>query len=49
VQEQWADGAAVDAHIGSSNLAELMGAMGSLGVTGASLTRWDGATGSKLM
>jgi quinol monooxygenase YgiN len=49
VREQWADGAAVATHLGSANLAELMGAMGPLGVTGASLTRWDGATGSALM
>ena len=31
------------------HMATLMGAMGGLGVTGASLTKWDGATPSKLM
>jgi hypothetical protein len=31
------------------SLAALMTAMGTLGVTGASLTKWDGATSSKLM
>jgi hypothetical protein len=31
------------------HLAELMGAMGGFGVTGAGLTKWDGATPSKLM
>jgi hypothetical protein len=33
----------------SSNLAELVSAMGALGVTGVDLTKWEGATGSKLM
>ena len=49
VREQWADNAAIDTHMASSNLAELVGAMGSLGVTRASLTKWEGATGSTLM
>lgn len=49
VTEQWASAEAMDAHMGSPHLAELMGKMGSFGVTGASLTKWEGATGSKLM
>ena len=49
VSEQWASQEAMDAHMGTPHLAALMGAMGSLGVTGASLTKWEGATPSKLM
>ena len=49
VSEQWASQEAMDTHMQTPHLAALMGAMGSLGVTGASLTKWDGATGSKLM
>lgn len=47
VSEQWASPEAVDEHLQSPNLAELMGGLGGI-VTGASLTRWDGATPSKL-
>jgi quinol monooxygenase YgiN len=49
VSEQWASQEAMDAHMQTPHLAALMGAMGSLGVTAASLTKWDGATSSKLM
>ncbi len=49
VSEQWASQAAMDAHMATPHLAALMGQMGELGVTGASLTKWDGATSSKLM
>jgi quinol monooxygenase YgiN len=49
VSEQWASQEAMDTHMATPHLAALMGAMGSLGVTGASLTKWDGATASKLM
>lgn len=49
VTEQWASQEAVDAHMASAHLAEFMGKMGTFGVTGASLTKWAGATGSKLM
>lgn len=49
VVEQWASAAAMDAHMASPHLAEFMGKMGAFGVTGASLTKWEGATGSKLM
>jgi quinol monooxygenase YgiN len=49
VSEQWASQEAMDAHMATPHLAALMGAMGTLGVSAASLTKWDGATGSKLM
>ncbi len=49
VSEQWSSQETMDAHMASPHLAALMGKMGDLGVTGASLTKWDGATGSKLM
>ena len=49
VSEQWRDQAANDAHSAGPALATLMGAMGSLGVTGASLTAWTGAEPKKLM
>jgi quinol monooxygenase YgiN len=49
VSEQWASKAAMDAHSASPHLAALMGKMGSIGVTSASLTSWEGATPSKLM
>ncbi len=49
VSEQWANQAASDAHSAGPALATLMGAMGSLGVTGASLTSWTGAEPKKLM
>ena len=49
VMEQWAGQEAIDGHMASPHLAELMGAMGGLGVTGVSLTQWNGATAQKLM
>jgi quinol monooxygenase YgiN len=49
VSEQWATQAAMDTHMATPHLAAFMGAMGGFGVTGASLTKWDGATPSKLM
>ena len=49
VAEQWASQEAMDVHMTAPHFVELMGAMGSLGVTAASLTKWDGATPSKLM
>jgi quinol monooxygenase YgiN len=49
VIEQWASQAAMDAHMQTAHLAAFMGAMGGFGVTAASLTKWDGATPSKLM
>ena len=47
--EQWASAEAMEAHSKSAHLAEFMAKMGGFGVTRASLTKWDGATGSKLM
>jgi len=49
VSEQWASQEAMDAHMATPHLAAFMGAMGEVGVTAASLTKWDGATPSKLM
>ena len=49
VSEQWASQEAMDTHMATPHLAALMGAMGALGVTSASLTKWEGATPSKLM
>lgn len=49
VTEQWVDQAAIDEHMATPHLAALMGGMGEFGVTGVSLTQWDGATPKKLM
>lgn len=49
VSEQWASQAQMDAHMATPHLATFLGAMGSFGVTAASLTKWEGATPSKLM
>jgi quinol monooxygenase YgiN len=49
VFEQWATAEAMNAHMGSAHLAEFMAAMATCGVTGARLTKWEGATASKLM
>ena len=49
VSEQWASQAAMDGHNASPHLAAFLGQMGDFGVTGASLTKWEGATPSKLM
>ncbi len=49
VSEQWASQEAMDAHMATPHLAELLSSMGTFGVTAAGLTKWDGATGSKLM
>ena len=49
VAEQWATQEAMDVHMTTAHLAAFMGAMGGFGVTGASLTKWDGATPSTLM
>lgn len=48
VAERWASDDAMNAHMQSPHLAAFMGALGGI-VRGASLTRWDGATPSKLM
>lgn len=49
VSEQWASQAAMDSHMATPHLAALMEAMGGFGVTGASLTKWEGATPTTLM
>ena len=47
--EQWATAEAMNAHMGSAHLAEFMAKMAGCGVTSARLTKWEGATPSKLM
>jgi len=49
VTEHWASQEAIDSHMATPHMATLMGQMGTLGVTAASLTKWEGATPSKLM
>jgi quinol monooxygenase YgiN len=49
VTEHWASTEGMDEHMASPHMATFMGAMGSFGVTGASLTKWEGGTPSKLM
>lgn len=49
VTELWASQEGMDEHMASPHLAAFMGAMGGFGVTAVSLTKWDGATPSKLM
>jgi quinol monooxygenase YgiN len=49
VVELWASQEGMDLHMATPHLAEFMGAMGSFGVTAASLTKWDGALPSTLM
>ncbi len=41
LQEQWRDQASIDAHMNQPHLAELMAAMGELGVTSAEITTWN--------
>lgn len=48
VVERWAGEDEMTAHMGSDHLAAFMGAIGGI-VKGASLTKWAGATGEKLM
>ena len=47
--EEWASAAAMDAHMQTPHLAAFMGKMAECGVRAANLTKWEGATGSKLM
>lgn len=49
IQERWSSQAAMDTHMQASHMAAFMGKLGGLGVRGASLTKWEGATGSALM
>jgi quinol monooxygenase YgiN len=48
VAEQWASQETMDAHSKSAHLATFMAAMGGFGVTRATLTKWDGATPTKI-
>jgi quinol monooxygenase YgiN len=48
VSEQWADKGAMDQHGGAPHFVAFMGAMGGFGVRGATVTKWEGATGSPL-
>ena len=41
LQEEWADEDSLAAHMEQPHLAELMGAMGELGVTSAVIKQWD--------
>jgi quinol monooxygenase YgiN len=49
VVEQWASDEAMQAHMASAHLAAFMAAVAACGVKSASITRWDGASPSKLM
>lgn len=47
--EQWASEEAMDAHTATPHLADLFENLGSLGVTGVSLTKWMGASPTRLI
>ncbi len=49
VAEQWASAADLEAHLATPHLAAFLGSMGDFGITAINLTRWEGATGSKMM
>ena len=49
LSEQWASRQAMDEHGASAHMAAFMGKLGGLGVKGAKITKWEGATGSPLM
>ncbi|HJR25851.1 MAG TPA: putative quinol monooxygenase [Acidimicrobiales bacterium] len=49
VSEQWASAEALAQHQASAHLADFMLGMGGFGLKGASLTRWEGATPSKML
>lgn len=49
LSEQWASRDALVAHEASEHLADFMREMGGFGLKGASVTRWEGATPSKMM
>jgi quinol monooxygenase YgiN len=48
VTERWTGDDVMNTHMAAPHMAEFMGAVGGL-VKGVSLTKWEGATGSKLM
>ncbi|HKY14568.1 MAG TPA: putative quinol monooxygenase [Microthrixaceae bacterium] len=47
--EEWESEDALNAHMVSPHMAEFMGSMGDVGVTGAELSRYDVSAKSKLM
>jgi quinol monooxygenase YgiN len=49
ISERWASQGEMEAHSASAHLAGFMGKLGGFGVRGASLTKWEGATGAPLM
>jgi quinol monooxygenase YgiN len=49
LSERWESAVAMAAHSGTPHFASFMGKMGGFGVTGASITKWTGASGSPLM
>jgi len=49
LSEEWASQAASDAHMTQPHMAEFFSAMGQLGVTSSSITKWTGAEPEKLM
>ena len=49
VFEEWESQDALDTHFGTPHMAEFMGAMGELGVTGVDLSRYEVSDKSKLM
>jgi quinol monooxygenase YgiN len=49
LSEQWASPEALAAHQASQHLADLMAGMGSYGLKGASVTRWEGCSPSPMM
>ncbi len=49
VYEEWKDDAALNAHMGSAHMAEFMAGIGSLGVTGTEINRYDVSAVTKFM
>ena len=49
ISERWASQTDMDSHMQSAHMAAFMGKLGGFGIKGASLTKWEGATGSPLM
>lgn len=49
VYEEWADQDSLDAHFATPHMAEFMGAMAELGVTGTDLVRHEVTASTKLM
>jgi len=49
VFEEWADQAAVDAHMGAPHMAEFMGAMGGFGIAGVDISTYAVDTKTKFM